>query len=394
MCDADSISAAYADRFGRRPGVTARAPGRVNIIGEHTDYNQGLVLPFAIGQSLFVAAGPAGSGQITVHSLAKDQTVTFPSTVDGPSQQASWQNYIRGVCCGLSKRGVVITGADLLIGGDLPLGGGLSSSAALCVATALALLKLADTVLPSFEIAALTQQAEQEFAGTPCGIMDPYVCLFGKAKHALLLDCRSKTHEYLDLELGNAGFALIDSGLAHELSSGLYEQRVQECKSAAAAIAQHETSVCSLREVTIEMLERQVGRLDPVLARRTRHVISENARVLQARQALANKRCDELGCLLSASHQSLRDDYEVSCPQVDELVSALQEIDGVWGARMVGGGSGGMVLALIESAAVAGLQATLRRRFTSGAGAAGSNPPRGHAKRVCPVQPSAGANCA
>ncbi len=363
MMDTAAISDAFEQHFGRRPGVVARAPGRVNIIGEHTDYNAGLVLPFAIRQSVQIASGAADGDEITAHSLGLMQTAAFPTTVEEPSHADRWQNYLRGVCCGLRRRGVAVRGAELLIGGDLPIGGGVSSSAVLCVATALALLKLADAVLPKLEIAKLAQQAEHDFAGTSCGIMDPYVSLFGKFGHALFLDCETNTHEDVGLELGDARFILIDSGVAHELSSGLYEQRVRECQAAASAIRERETAVRTLRDVTPGMLEAHGHALDPVLRNRTRHVVTENVRVDQARRALADGRIDNLGRLLSASHGSLRDDYEVSCPEVDELVAALEAAEGVFGARMVGGGGGGMVLALVESDAVADLPRQLAERL-------------------------------
>lgn len=370
MNDPEGISAAFKERFDRRPRVIARAPGRLNIIGEHTDYNEGLVLPFAIEESLLVAGalpfdGPCrestDDSHLTAHSLAIGESVSFPTAVDSPAPQPDWQNYLRGVVFGLKKRGVVVHAAELMICGDLPIGAGVSSSAALCVATALALLKLADAELPHLEIAMLVREAEHDFAGTPCGIMDPYVSLFGRANDVLLLDCRTNTHDYLALKLGSAQFVLFDSGVAHELPCSAYEQRVRECQAAVAALAEHEPAVRSLRDVTPNMLERRGHTLGPLLQRRVRHVVTENARVRQSQDALTGGRIDELGRLLGASHQSLRDDYEVSCAVVDELVSALEGIEGVLGARMVGGGTGGMVLALVERGAVPGLPQTLRQ---------------------------------
>ena len=370
MNDTDSIMAIFCDHFGVRPRVVARAPGRLNIVGEHTDYNEGLVLAFAIRQSVLAAgalsADPQGNqptqdNHITAHSLAMGQSVTFAATVDSPAHQGDWQNYLRGVVFGLAQRGVVIRGANLMIGGLLPIGGGVSSSAALCVATALALLKLAQMELPPLEIAKLVREVEHDFAGTPCGIMDPYVSLFGRANHALLLDCRTITHEYLPIELGSTQFVLIDSGVAHELSSNLYGERVRQCQDAVASLAERDPAIRSLRDVSSEWLERYEEHMDPVLWRRVRHVLAENDRVRQARQALTDGRIEDLGRLLCASHRSLRDDYEVSCSEVDELVAALEGIEGVWGARMVGGGGGGMILALVESEVVPLLPGTLSK---------------------------------
>ena len=323
MNGANSMSTAFEKRFGRSPDVIARAPGRVNIIGEHTDYNEGLVLPFAIRQSVQIAAGAADGSEIIAHSLALERTAAFPTTVEEPSPKEKWQNYLRGVCDGLRRRGVAVRGAELLIGGDLPIGGGVSSSAALCVATTLALLKLAGAALPNLEIAKLAREAEHDFAGTPCGIMDPYVSLFGRVGHALLIDCESNTHQDVRLELGDARFVLVDGGVTHELSSGLYEQRVCECRDAVKAMREREPAVRTLRDVTPRMLEQHGHTLDRVQRNRTRHVITENARVYHARQALADGLMDDLGRLLSAGHRSLRDDHNVSCPEVDALVAAL-----------------------------------------------------------------------
>ena len=368
---------------GSGPAVIARAPGRVNIIGEHTDYNAGLVLPFAIGQSVQIAAAAADGSEITVHSLGLEQTAAFPTMVQEPSQADTWQNHLRGVCRGLRRRGIAVRGAELLIGGDLPIGGGVSSSAALCVATALALLKLTGTELSKLDIAKLAREAEHDFAGTPCGIMDPYVILFGRADHALLLDCRDNTHQRQSIDLGPAQFVLIDSGVAHELSSGSYAQRVRECHSAAGAIREREPAVRMLRDVTPRMLEAHGHALDPVLRNRARHVVTENVRVDQARQALVDGRIDDLGRLLSASHRSLRDDYEVSCPEVDELVIALEAVEGVFGVRMVGGGGGGMVLALVRRDALGDVPRELEDRL-------GRNRP---SPRVLTLHPADGAEC-
>ncbi len=383
MNDANCISTAFENRCGRPPDVLARAPGRVNIIGEHTDYNAGLALPFAIRQSVQIAAGSVAGNEITAHSLSLQQTAAFPTTVEEPSQAATWQNYLRGVCHGLRRRSVAVGGAELLIGGDLPIGGGVSSSAALCVATALALLKLAGADLPNLEIAKLAQEAEHDFAGTPCGIMDPYVSLFGKLGYALLLDCESNTHEEISIELSAARFVLIDSGVAHELSTGVYEQRVRECQAAVTAIHEREPAVRTLRDVTSRMLAAHGQALDPLLRSRARHVVTENARVHQARQALADGRIDDLGRLLSASHRSLRDDYEVSCPEVDELVTKLEAAEGVFGARMVGGGGGGMLLALVEDNAITRLPDELKSSLACG----------GRKPRLLALHAADGADC-
>jgi len=348
MTETDDIIEVYEGTFGSAPSVLARAPGRVNLIGEHTDYNEGLVLPFAIERAVLVAAGSGEKGTLTVRSVAMNENVTFPCRVSKPAGEKPWQNYVRGVVAALRRRGAAIDGADLCIGGDIPLGSGLASSAALCVATTLALADLVKAELAPLDIVNITQEAEREFAGTPCGVMDPYVSLFGQAGKALLLDCRSTAHEYLPLELAGAELLGVSSGVKHDLSRSAYELRVRECRDAVAAFSALDPAVRSLRDVTGEMLRRARPRLGFVEAKRARHVVTENLRVVRAAAALQAGRMRDLGRLLNATHESLRDDYEVSCPQIEELMAVLQLHEDVFGARMMGGGFGGAVLALIR----------------------------------------------
>jgi len=355
----DDIIRAYEGTFGSAPSVVARAPGRVNLIGEHTDYNEGFVLPFAIERAVLVAAGSGEKGTLTVRSVAMNQTVTFPCSISKPAGDKPWQNYVRGVVAALRRRGTAIDGVDLCIGGDLPSGAGLASSAALCVATTLALADLVKAELAPLDVVDVTQEAEREFAGTPCGIMDPYVSLFGQAGKALLLDCRSTTHEYLPLELVGAELLSVPSGVKHDLASSAYELRVRECRDAVAALRSLDPAVRSLRDVTEEMLQNAGPRLGRVEGKRARHVVTENLRVVRAAAALQAGHMQDLGNLLNATHESLRDDYEVSCPEIEALMAVLQIHEDVLGARMMGGGFGGTVLALIREGSVERVKAAL-----------------------------------
>lgn len=361
----------FERRYGAAPAVVARAPGRVNLIGEHTDYNDGFVLPFAIEASVYVTAGrPSRQRNITVYSAATNESADFAPDVSAPATSATWQNYVRGVVAGLRDAGVGIEPAALYIDGDLPPGAGLASSAALCVSCALALIRLADAEMEPQQLARLAQRAEHEYAGTPCGIMDPYVSLLAEADHALLIDCRSVTHTCVPLRLSRCRLLIIDSGIKHELADGSYGRRVKECRQAVAVLKEVEPSIGSLRDVTEDMLNRHSGRLEAEILRRARHVMTENARVQRTADALRQSNLEELGRCLAASHRSLRDDYEVSVPEMEELMSVVNETPGVVGGRMTGGGFGGSIIAVVRENAVDSLQAALdeirRRRSADG----------------------------
>ena len=379
-----SIAAEYKQLFGHPAAVVARAPGRVNLIGEHTDYNEGFVLPFAIDRAVEAAVGVGAAGVVRVRSMATGETVEFPADVTTRAERSVWQNYIRGVVAGLRQAGARLDSADVLIGGDLPSGSGLSSSAALCVATALALGGLAGKEIAPLDLARLAQRAEHDFAGTPCGIMDQYVSLAGQAGQALLIDCRSLTHEYVPLELRDHELWVVHSGVKHELSGGAYEQRVRECRTAVAALQEAERGIRSLRDVTADLLQRHLSRLDAVVAKRARHVVSENRRVHQMVTALRAGRVAEAGQILLAGHRSLRDDYEVSCAEIDELIRLLTGISGVAGARMVGGGFGGAILVIVQAESADDVPAKIAAHY---------NTTHARPAQAVSVRPAAGAKC-
>ncbi len=352
--------AGYRQTFGADATVVGYAPGRVNVIGEHVDYNLGPVLPFAIGQRITVAAGPQSGANITACSARCAGSVTFPLDVDAPAPERTWENYLRGVVAGLRKRGIEVPAARLWFGGDLPSGGGLSSSAALCVATARALLRLADADLPNTEVVLLSQAAEHDFAGMPCGVMDQYASACGRAGRAMLLDCQALTHREVPLTLPGSRWLVIPSGVHHALTDGAYRQRVHECGQAVAACRRVQAEIEALRDVTPALLSAAAGDLSETVVRRARHVISEIARVDRMVDCLAAGDSQAAGALLWETQASLRDDYEVSCPEVDDLIELLRDTPGVHGARMVGGGFGGVLLALVAEDAVAAITARVR----------------------------------
>jgi galactokinase len=339
------------------PVVTRRAPGRVNLIGEHTDYNDGFVLPMALEFAIEMAGRRRPGREVRLHSADFGETVSF--RVDRPIERDAahpWSNYVRGVLWCLARAGVALEGMDLAFGGDIPQGAGLSSSAALEVATAEVARALLGFDIQGPPLARLCQQAENDFVGMKCGIMDQFISLMGRADHALFLDCRSLEHQLIPLELGDHVIAIIHSGVKHELVASEYNTRREECGAGLAAIQKRFPAAVALRDVTPEQLAAAASGLSPTLRRRCRHVVTECARVLESTAALRSGDLPRFGRLMNASHDSLRDDYEVSCPEVDLLVSLARGVEGVAGARITGGGFGGCTVNLLPRAAVERLE--------------------------------------
>ncbi|MEW6197495.1 MAG: galactokinase [Planctomycetota bacterium] len=351
-------------RYFRRPAaVVARAPGRVNLIGEHTDYNGGFVLPLALEQNTWVAAAARPDAQL--RAFAADLPDERCWTVRGRSAEAlpAWTSYVAGVVALLSHRAGRPIGADLLIRSDVPIAAGLSSSAALEVATALALATLAGAPLAGPALADLARQAEHEFAGVPCGIMDQYVTVLAQRDHALLLDCRTRTWEHVPLRLGEAVVLVVNSGVRHDLAASAYALRQAQCGQAVAWFRQRDPAVQSLRDVSAADLDAKSSGLDPVLLARARHVVAENRRTLDAAAALETGDVARLGRLLDESHASLRDDYAVSCRELDRLVDIVGRVPGVYGARMTGAGFGGCLVAIVKRAAVLSVRRAVQTEF-------------------------------
>jgi galactokinase len=356
----------FTDRYGAEPDGVWRAPGRVNLIGEHTDYNDGFALPFAIGAGICVAAAARGDGMLALTSRQQGEdvvTVSVESLARGPvrslaaGEPGGWAAYPAGMAWALMSAGHHIDGASLAIDADLAPGAGLSSSAALVCATGLALADLYQLPVLRAELAALGRRAENDFVGVPTGLMDQLAVLLCEAGHALLLDCRAGTGTAVPLQTAAAGLDLlvIDTRARHELTDGGYSARRQACEDAARAMG-----VRALRDVTDASALSRLG--DPLLVRRARHVVAENRRVLETADLLGAGRLDRIGPLLTASHSSLRDDFEVSWPEADAAVEAALEA-GALGARMTGGGFGGSVIALVPAPATADVTAAVAATF-------------------------------
>ena len=367
----------FADRFSRPPDGLWYAPGRVNLIGEHTDYNEGFALPFAIGAGVCVAASARGDGLLALASRQQGGDVlTVPVAALAPGRPGGWAAYPAGMAWALRSAGHRIGGANLAIDADLPAGAGLSSSAALACAAGLALAGLYQLDVPRPELAALGRGAENDFVGVPTGPMDQLAVLLGQPAHALLLDCRAGTGTAVPFDPAAAGLALlvIDTRVQHELTGGGYAARRRACQDAARALG-----VRSLRDISGTGL--LAGLADPVLRRRAWHVVTENRRVLDTVGLLRAARPAEAGPQLTASHLSLRDDFEVSWPEADAAVTAALRA-GALGARMTGGGFGGSVIAL----APAGTASAVAAAVTAAFAAQGWLAPA-----IWPAQPAAGA---
>jgi len=357
-----------SERFQRLYGIEPRifsAPGRVNLIGEHTDYNDGFVLPMAIDRRTFVAAVPREDRVVRCASLAFGGQVEFELRAD-LKPAGDWANHVRGVAACLLRDEFPLRGMDLLIASEVPLGAGLSSSAALEVAVGLALLKIAehpDLAVDPVDLALAAQRAEHEFAGTQCGVMDQYIACLGIEGHALLIDCRSLEYEAVPIDLRDARIVVCNSMVKHDLAAGEYNQRRAECEEAVRQLAIHLPGIQALRDVEFDEFDLFAGALPDVIRRRANHIITENARTLAAVDALKSGNLIQFGRLMYASHESLRDDYEVSCRELDLLVKIAQGHSGVYGARMTGGGFGGCTVNLVAADQVENFIATVSQSY-------------------------------
>lgn len=355
----------FKARFPRAGKVQAvRAPGRVNLLGEHTDYNQGFVFPMAIDAGIQIAGELNGTGRVNLYSLNYAAKESFLLEEITPSKSNTWVNYIKGVVWQFQKLGLQPQGADLVIQGNVPQGAGLSSSAALEVAAALLLDALHGWGLGAVDLVKLAQKAENEFVGVACGIMDQFASMLGQKDHALFLDCRSLEYEAVPLPLEKQGYAVavVNSGVRRGLAGSEYNTRRQQCEEAVQRLQNELPGVESLRDVSLVDLSL-VNQLPDPLARRARHVVMENARVQQGVTALKAGELEEFGRLLTASHKSLRDNYEVSCTELDLLVELALEVPGVLGSRMTGAGFGGCTIALVPQTSLPAFEKTVSEEY-------------------------------
>lgn len=362
MIDQAELSAEFEARFGCEPRLFS-APGRVNLIGEHTDYNDGLVLPMAIDRRTYVCAAPRRDNRIRAVSAAFLGTVEFSVDAHLPVVD-DWGSLVRGAVAHFCREGRRITGADLLIASEVPVGAGLSSSAAFGIGVGYALLSVAGEMIDLVDLAETIQRAEQEYRRARCGIMDQYISCFGVPGHALLIDCRSLEYRTVPLALDRTRIVVCDTMVRHNLALGEYNARRAECEFGVELLASQRSEIASLRDATMSDLDAARELLPEHVYRRCRHVIAENQRTEMAARALEAGNLELFGQLMYESHASLKDDYEVSCRELDLLVEAARECNGVYGARMTGGGFGGSVVAMVEIKKVEAVADHLRRRYT------------------------------
>lgn len=349
-----NLRAQFERAFPRRTNPEVRifrAPGRVNLIGEHTDYNEGFVMPGAIAFEHRVAVAANDSGSLTIRDVKEARSCTFPVDDPDPQPRHDWTDYVRGVQIQLNRLGYCIPGANLLIDGHVPQGAGLSSSAALEVASALALLYACGCRLEARSIAQLCQRAENEFVGARCGIMDQVSSISGRAGHAILLDCRSLEAKYVPLP-DNVALIICNTMVRHSIAAGEYNQRRAECERCVEYFKSKRDGIAALRDVTEEDLQKYGHGLPSPLLRRATHIVTEDDRVLKAARAFETDELRAVGELMYQSHASLRDDYEVSCPELNVMVELAAAIPGTYGSRMTGGGFGGCTVSLVDRSAV------------------------------------------
>jgi galactokinase len=362
LSTARAVTERFRAVYRTNPRGLFRAPGRVNLIGEHTDYNDGFVMPAAIDFYSYAAIGERTDRTLSVYSEQFDRSVEFSiDQLAGPPRR-HWSDYVRGVAAVLRDEGYPLKGANLVIDGQVPIGSGLSSSAAIEVTTALALTALGGVTIPLLEVARLCQRAENTYTGARCGIMDQFVSCFGKQEHALMLDCRSLEATYLQLP-PNVRLVICNTTVRHELATGEYNERRASCERVVEIIRRFIPSVRALRDLTLEELERYSGKISNVDFRRCRHVITENTRVIDARSALQGADLIRLGELMYRSHESLDRDYEVTCRELNIMVDLARSLEGAYGARMTGGGFGGCTINLVESKMTLQFQTTMGREY-------------------------------
>ena len=363
--DTEVLKKNFTERFHAAP-ILFRSPGRINIIGEHTDYNEGFVLPAAIDKAAYVAISKRNDDNIQLASLAFNETYACKISEARPLK--SWTDYVLGVVDQLSKHGMVIGGFNLVLDGDIIIGAGLSSSAAVECSVIYALNELFVLGLSKIQMVKMAQAAEHEFAGVKCGIMDQFASMFGKAAHAIQLDCRSLEYQYVPLHIEGIKIVLLNSNVSHSLASSEYNTRRQQCEQGVAWVKKQIPEVQSLRDVSPEMLQQHVLPKDELIYKRCKYVLEENLRLLAACEDLKKGDIAALGQKMFRTHEGLSKEYEVSCRELDWLVQYVRNESSVLGARMMGGGFGGCSINLVNENAVDALVEKVSAQYLQATG--------------------------
>lgn len=351
----------YKQQFGHTPDLIVSAPGRVNLIGEHTDYNDGFVLPMAIDRKISIGGSLRDDEEVCLYSLNFQEMARFP--ISSLKKEGKWTDYVQGVIDELLKAGEPVRGFNAVLYGNVPLGSGLSSSAAIEVATAFFLANLNDIGLSPEEIAKLCQRAENRFVGMNCGIMDQFISRLGQAGHALYLDCRDLRYQLVPLNLDGYVIAICNSNVKRQLVDSGYNERRAQCEKGVRLLQTNLGNITALRDVSSEQLEQNKSLLPPIVYQRCRHVITENERVTKAVSVLQQGDISSFGDLLNQSHESLRTDYEVSCEELNHLVAIARQVDGTVGSRMTGAGFGGCTVSIVRESALEEFSTTVLEEY-------------------------------
>jgi len=347
--DISALRKKHTSLFGNSGNkIVVRSPGRINLIGEHTDYNDGFVFPASINKSIWFVASRNHKKLFRFFAIDFDEYFEIP-VAELSKSEVAWANYLLGMAAQFVTKGHSLSGVDVVFGGDIPVGAGLSSSAAVETGFALALNQLFGFNETKLEMVKMAQKAEHEFAGVMCGIMDQFAIVFGLQNRALKLDCRTLDYEYADIHLEGFKMILVDTKVKHALASSAYNQRRVECETGVSILKKENPEIKALRDVSMEMLRKYQHKMSETVYRRCSYVVRENSRVLEAFSALNSGNLKQFGALMFKTHEGLRDDYEVSCNELDTLFNFARNFDGVIGSRMMGGGFGGCTLNLVES---------------------------------------------
>jgi galactokinase len=362
LIDRHSLQESFRQLYHREARLF-RAPGRVNLIGEHTDYNDGFVLPMAIDRETVVAAAARQDKLVRVHALDMNEQAQFDLSVAGERRRGIWLDYVEGIARILQERGADLRGAEMMIRSDVPVGAGLSSSAALEVSVGFALLSLSGLEIDLTALALAAQRTEHEYVGINSGIMDQLIAAHGRRGHALLIDCRSLETRHITFDTTDVAVVICDTRVKHELASSEYNTRRRECERGVELLREKLPGIRALRDVSVPEFQQYEACLPEPVRSLCRHVVTENARTLAAAEALEAHEFQEIGRLMYLSHKSLRDDYEVSCRELDLLVDIASNIEGVMGARMTGGGFGGCTVNLVRRVALEKFESVISSEF-------------------------------
>ena len=362
----EEITTAFDHLYGTRPRIY-RAPGRVNLIGEHTDYNEGFVMPMAINFATHVAIAKRDDRVLRIRSDIFKEDASMDLTAAPARGRKHWSDYAFGVAVKLQEAGHAISGANLLVHGEVPLGSGLSSSAALEVSTGLGLLDISEEKIDRLQLAKTCQKAENEFVGARTGLMDQFIACFGKAGHAVMIDCRSLESQALPIP-DEVSLVVCNTMVKHELASSEYNARREQCEEGVRILSRQLPNVNSLRDVSVAEVDKFRHELGEVIYKRCLHITSENDRVRAAANALQERDLKTFGKLMNESHESLRDDYEVSCRELDVMVDLARAIDGVFGARMTGGGFGGCTVNMVDVSAAGEFARAIKADYAKATG--------------------------